>query len=59
MTVPEMQERVADIQFDLKTLSYTSPDEVDALIALEALPQANSLLDTLFRIESMLKADER
>ena len=59
MTVPEMQERIADIQLDLKHLGLVSSEEVEELITSAALPQANALLDTLFRIEGMLKAAER
>jgi len=59
MTVPEMQERIADIQLDLKHLGLVSSEEVEELITSAALPQANALLDTLFRIEGMLKAAEQ
>ena len=58
MTVREMQERIADIQLDLKHLGLVSTEEVEELITSEALPQANAFLDTLFRIEGMLKAAE-
>ena len=59
MTIREMQERIADIQLDLKHLGLVSTEEVEELITSAALPQANALLDTLFRIEGMFKAAER